>query len=200
MEFENIAFDSFEEENNDLLKFAINVFQDFDLLYYYQINCETIFNIIYHAREAYSSFVIYHNWAHAIDILHFVTFIGKQLYNRKKILKFDLLVLFLAALFQDAGHQGYTIHDTLDDDASNSIEIPRPNYNNSLNVDQSPENVNHCTLMMRLLSSHDSNPFKYMKSDDQKKAWKFLFKLVSATDPINHFSLIKKGNEMKEIH
>jgi GAF domain-containing protein len=188
MEVDSLKFECADCPKVDLFKAIFWIFAG-GLLTEFAIKSETMFSFLYSIRETYLD-IRHHNWVHAVDVFHFVHMLAVYCRLDVHITKLDLLCLYIAALCQDAGHQGYSPATVARDELSTEV----------LNKGQSAESVRHCAVLVNVLAVKENNILKNVPVDKVKNAWDLILRLMMGTDMASHFQAMKAAKEFHNVN
>jgi GAF domain-containing protein len=188
MDVNELKFEASQWTKVEMFKVIYYIFSSGGLLTEFKIQAETMFSFIYSVRESYLD-IPHHNWVHAIDVLHFVHMLATYCKLESHITKIDLLCLYIAALCQDAGHQGYSPAVLAQNEFSSEL----------LNRGQSAESARHCAMVVNILAMRENNILKNVPGDKLRTAWDLILRLITGTDMSNHFSVLKSAKEITTL-
>lgn len=155
----------------------------------FTIRSETMFSFLYAVRETYLD-IPYHNWVHAVDVLHFVHRLAVYCKLDMHITKLDLLCLYIAALCQDAGHQGYSPAIVAQHELSTEV----------LNKGQSAESARHCAVLVNVLAAKQNDILRNVPPDKVRNAWDLILRLIMGTDMASHFTIMKAAKDLHSVN
>jgi hypothetical protein len=183
-----LKFEASQWTKVELFKVIYYIFSSGYLLTEFQITSETMFSFIYSVRETYMD-IPHHNWVHAVDVLHFVHMLAIYCKLENRITKVDLLCLYIAALCQDAGHQG----------SSPAVLAQNELTSDLLNQGQSAESSRHCAKVVNILAIPGNNILKNVPNDKLRTAWDLILRLITGTDMSNHFSVLWSAQKLSTL-
>ncbi|KAL9110020.1 MAG: hypothetical protein Q9227_005359 [Pyrenula ochraceoflavens] len=171
----------------------------------WRMPADDILSFVQAARMAYNSFVLYHNFRHAIDVLqslfHFLVRIGvlpayktngeKETQQTPRspiaslLMPFDGLTLLISAIGHDVGHPG----------VNNMFLVKLNAPLAQLYNDQSVLEAFHCAAYSQILRRHWPAAF------EDKALRKLLISSILATDMGVHYDYMQQlGNLQERIH
>jgi hypothetical protein len=183
-----LKFEASQWTKLEMFKVVYYIFSSGWLLTEFKIKAETMFSFMYAVRETYLN-IPHHNWVHAVDILHFVHMLTTYCKLENRVTKIDLLCLYIAALCQDAGHQGYSPEVLAQNELSSEL----------LNQGQGAESARHCAMIVNILAMPANNILKNVPNDKLRTAWDLILQLITGTDMSNHFSVLRSAEEIPTL-
>lgn len=131
----------------------------------------------------------YHNYAHAIDVLHTVYRLLTITASSRWMSSVEQYALLVAALCHDLGHQGKTNQFLVE--VKHQLALT---YN-----DKSPLENMHAAKLFEICSKRDSDIFSGLDPESTRLARKVSIAAILHTDNINHFDMIKNISRTYEI-
>ena len=137
--------------------------------------------------ETYND-VPYHNYNHAVSVLHGVYAFLTLSNLMEKLEKIEVLALFVGALCHDLGHDGFTngFHIATMSDLAFTY--------NDLHVQ---ENL-HASLCNKLMSKEETK-FVTLEADAQKRLRRLIIELIISTDMAEHMHLTTTLRQLESI-
>ena len=178
-------YDVSEMSKDELNTFVKDLFYHTGLGAKFVINSEKLTNFIKEVSETYND-VPYHNYNHAVSVLHGVYAFLELTMLKEKLDKVEVLALFIGALCHDIGHDGFTnaFHITTFSDLAATY--------NDLHVQ---ENL-HASLCNKLVCKENTK-FLSMNKDQFMKLRKLIVQIIISTDMAEHLNITtmcrKKG-------
>ena len=162
------------------IKVLFSIFNRFNLLKTFNISNEMFFRFLFEIRSKYNN-VPYHNWTHAVDVTQYIQYeiITSQMENKYSSL--EILALCISAICHDVNHDGF----------NNVYNVKAETPLGILFKDQSVMETHHCNVTIQILSKDEFNLLHSLSSNDQKKVWNWIIKLILATDMAHHFKMVK---------
>jgi len=140
-------------------------------------------------EDSYQS-VPYHNWYHAVDVLHSIFRWLRLLKTEKYLLGVERFSLLVAAIGHDAGHLGL----------SNQFLVETSHELALLYNDKSPLENMHCSRLFEVARLVDHNIFSLLSKDDFQEVRNICVKSILHTDNAHHFQMIRDLQVFHEIH
>lgn len=180
--FETMKIYTPDLSNQNTLKLLFYIADEFGIFKRLQISATTLLRFFDGVFHSYIN-VPYHNKYHSIDVTHALFILMKR---AKLIIKFtpiERLVLFLASLCHDSGHQGHTNTYLLKNETPHKLIA----NNNSLNE------VVHFANMIPICAEITEN----LSKQEYQSFWKLSYELVISTDLNNYNEVMNKWKEIK---
>eukprot|EP00928_Gymnodinium_smaydae_P020479 TRINITY_DN17913_c0_g1_i1.p1 TRINITY_DN17913_c0_g1~~TRINITY_DN17913_c0_g1_i1.p1 ORF type:complete len:2164 (-),score=356.42 TRINITY_DN17913_c0_g1_i1:49-6540(-) len=124
----------------------------------------------------------YHNWRHAVDVVHGVARIVNLTQAAQFVNDLSIYSLLVAAISHDVGHPGL-----------NNVFLVQTQHKLALCYnDMSPLENMHCSTMFDIMASRpDVDVFQNMSIEQYKEARKVCIETILHTDNEKHFEMIK---------
>ena len=182
-----INFDSLDWDDNGYIQVVFAIFNRFQIQKHFQITNEKMFRFIVELRAQYNK-VPYHNWAHAVDVLQFMSYqiiLGRL---EEKLTSLEIFALLIASICHDVNHDGFT------NDFNEKAETPL----GILFKNQSVLEMHHCEVTIDIMANDQCNLFSALELSDFKHIWNLIIKMILATDMSKHFTIMKEFNNVIE--
>jgi len=134
--------------------------------------------------------VPYHNWFHAVDVLHSTYRLMKLFRSTKYIGGVTRFALLVSAVGHDMGHPG--LSNTFLLESSHELAL---RYN-----DKSPLENMHASKLFEVLATPWNNVFAVLSGRDYQDARKVCIQAILNTDNANHFQIIKELQVFYEVN
>ena len=176
----------------DLSKSDLNVLVK-DLFFHLGLHTKFVCDIgkleafIRQVGETYND-VPYHNYNHAVSVLHGVYAFLTLSNFMEKLEKIEVLALFVGALWHDLGHDGFTngFHIATMSDLAFTY--------NDLHVQ---ENL-HASLCNKLMSKEETK-FVTLEADAHKRLRRLIIELIISTDMAEHMHLTTTLRQLESV-
>jgi hypothetical protein len=123
----------------------------------------------------------FHNYGHAIDVLHGVSRSMKLMSSQAYLTDLERFSLLVAATAHDVGHPG--VNNGFLTEVGHELALQ---YN-----DRSPLENMHCAKLYTIVSQPDANVFTGMKRDDYKEIRRLCIETILHTDMMGHNLMVK---------
>ena len=157
-------------------------YNKFHILEQFKVTNEQLFRFIFTISATYNQ-VPYHNWTHACDVTHYVTYELSTAELDKVFTSEELFGMLTAAVCHDANHEGL----------NNVYNVKAETPFGILFKDQSVMEMHHITVAIPIITRDDINLFHALSPDQTKHMWNLFIQLILATDMAHHFELVKKA-------
>ena len=171
---------------NDLNLYTVdlNELQQFKLLFYiaaktrlfksFNITARSLFSFLLTTKSKYEDNP-YHNWFHAIDVLHFNFIIANASGLNAKLTPIEQLSLYLSLVSHDTGHVGL----------SNGF-LRQTQQPLSMLYDKSILETFHLSNMVQIMSMPGHNFIEGQSKEDVQKFWEISVHIILMTDMERH--------------
>eukprot|EP00931_Biecheleriopsis_adriatica_P113365 TRINITY_DN8837_c0_g1_i1.p1 TRINITY_DN8837_c0_g1~~TRINITY_DN8837_c0_g1_i1.p1 ORF type:complete len:1016 (+),score=160.59 TRINITY_DN8837_c0_g1_i1:34-3081(+) len=183
-------YDVLREDNSSLWQTVLYIFFDSDLgkrTSHSWTNPET-FSSFHNAVLRQYNELPYHNYQHAIDVLHVIYRFQSLLETKRWLTRIEQYALLVAALGHDLGHFGRTnpfLMETRDDLALQ--------YN-----DKSPLEMMHCARLFRIISREGCGIFEKASKEEYNLGRNVCIEAILHTDNVHHFHSLKTVQKLYE--
>jgi hypothetical protein len=168
---ENFDFDVLNYSVDELLVHAFHLFRAFDLLKRFDITVPTMNNFLLSVKQGYGP-RSYHNFYHAMDVLHCVYLYVKKsdAIQQAQIRSLDLLSLFISSISHDIAHVGF----------NNQFLIATKAELAMLYNDQSVLENFHCATTFKILNQPNCNILKSLDRTEFIEARRIIISCILA--------------------
>jgi hypothetical protein len=184
-------FDVLEHDVEDLVEVVEYIF-DKAKTFDHEIGvCPHVFrDFIKELSHQYVSENPYHNFYHAVDVMHTTNFLLRTIGLDSVLTDFEIFGTLLAAIAHDVGHPGL----------NNSYLVKSKSKLAMQFNDLSPLENMHCSLLFEIMS----NPKFDIMSNFSEESWrdvrKLVVKSILGTDMVHHFEHIRKTQVFYEVN
>eukprot|EP00928_Gymnodinium_smaydae_P031222 TRINITY_DN22986_c0_g1_i1.p1 TRINITY_DN22986_c0_g1~~TRINITY_DN22986_c0_g1_i1.p1 ORF type:complete len:874 (-),score=169.52 TRINITY_DN22986_c0_g1_i1:272-2893(-) len=156
------------------------------------VESSTFTNFVIAVQGAYNSAptVPYHNWQHALTVLHGSHRIINISRTTTWLNHIHTYALMVAAMCHDMGHQGRT----------NNFLIETRHEWALLYNDNSPLENMHAASLFRTLADKEADIFKELSDQTYKEVRKVCVSSILHTDVAKHFDIVKDVNTFYEVN
>eukprot|EP00931_Biecheleriopsis_adriatica_P048864 TRINITY_DN28235_c0_g1_i1.p1 TRINITY_DN28235_c0_g1~~TRINITY_DN28235_c0_g1_i1.p1 ORF type:complete len:991 (-),score=251.07 TRINITY_DN28235_c0_g1_i1:53-3025(-) len=148
------------------------------------------FNVFHEAaKKRYNNDLPYHNYPHAVDVLHTVYRFLNITHTGQWVSNVEQFAMLVAALCHDLGHQGKTNQFLVE--VRDQLALT---YN-----DRSPLENMHAATLFQICSNEEADIFKKMDLPARKLARKVAIAAILHTDNANHYDMVKEISKIYEI-
>ena len=181
-EFGTYEFNVFDLSTHELQYYVIRMYNEFGLIERFSIDTQQLTSFIHSVYSGYNPTNKYHNYYHAVDIMHVIyTYLhNTTIIHSTGMTKLDLLILLTSALCHDIGHTG-TTNAYLCQSAHEYALI----YNDISVL----ENL-HASRAWKLLTAHGI--LNGLNKPDQSEFRQQMIQCILATDMTHHFTMLSK--------
>jgi len=123
----------------------------------------------------------FHNFAHAVDVLHTSTRMMRLMHTELFLSELEHFALLVAAIGHDVGHPG--VNNGFLQEVGDSIALQ---YN-----DKSPLENLHCSKLYSIICTADTNVFVNLSKDEYKECRKTIVETILHTDMMGHGAMVK---------
>jgi len=131
----------------------------------------------------------YHNYKHAVDVMHTVFRLLSITHGEKWLSTIDQFAVLIAALCHDLGHAGKT----------NPFLVETQHELAMVYNDKSPLENMHCAKLFEISSNEDTDVFKRMDRETKKTARKVCIATILHTDNVHHFEMVRELSKVYEL-
>lgn len=194
----NFDFNFYQHKTkSELILMAYNMFDD--LFYKPNIDIKTNFidkidklklhSFICHVSIYYHDNNPYHNFAHAVCVVHFLYMMIKTMDIGKQIDEINLFSLMISALIHDIDHPGH----------NNQFEINKQSFLAEKYNNESILEKHHCEFGMYIMELSDIRLLDNLLCEEKIIFKKIIVKSIIATDIFYHNILVEKLNKGKNL-
>jgi hypothetical protein len=151
-----------------------------------EMEIATLQRFINTCDKEYNANIPFHNFAHAVDVLHAVARMMRIIESQSFLVELEQFALLIAAVSHDLGHPGVNngfLSETGDDLAMQ--------YN-----DRSPLENMHCAKLYGIVKVPECNVFANLSKEQFREVRKFCIETILHTDMMGH-NVMVKDLEMK---
>jgi len=139
-------------------------------------------------EEGYLKNVPYHNWNHAVDVMHSVYVIFQDC--REAFSRLERYTLLICAVVHDIGHPG----------VSNEFLIQTRHELAMRYNDNSPLESMHCAKLFEILADPTTNVLGKLEEANRKDIRRMCIEAILHTDNTCHFNVVKACQMIHEVH
>ncbi|GMH79737.1 hypothetical protein TrST_g5350 [Triparma strigata] len=173
------------------VQFSISyIFNTFEILEEFDIPVRKMDGFIKELEKKYISTNKYHNWKHAVDVMHTVFRFIIETQSHTFFTPLETFSVLISAVAHDLAHPGL----------SNSFLIKTRHTLAIMHNDQSPLENMHCATLYEIVNKDKFNVFGKLDVDDWRTARKIIISAILGTDMVHHFPLISKLEIFYEMH
>lgn len=132
----------------------------------------------------------YHNFAHAMDVLHTCQRCMRLSQSELWLSELDQTAVLIAAICHDLGHPG--VNNGFLVEVQHELAL---RYN-----DRSPLENMHCAKMWQILSVESTNIFSKLPADEYRQIRKISIRMILHTDNAKHMEMIKTLQMLLEVN
>ncbi|CCI40817.1 unnamed protein product [Albugo candida] len=179
-------FNVFTVEADHLLDYAHHMCMALGMDKKLRIDSDTIWNFIHAVKKHYHPNP-YHNFLHAVGVLHATYMILTTTQATNLLTSLDIVGCLIAALCHDIDHPGH----------SNAYEVMAGTQLAMLYSDESVLEYHHAYTTFRLLTKVDEiNVLKNLNPTEYRYIRKVIINAILGTDMANHFNLCEKLDKL----
>jgi hypothetical protein len=123
----------------------------------------------------------YHNFAHAVDVLHSVARMMRVMQTETFLNELEQFTLLISAVAHDLGHPG--VNNGFLSEVGHELALQ---YN-----DRSPLENMHCAKLYTIVGGAECNVFANLSREAYKEARKFCIETILHTDMMGHNAMVK---------
>ncbi|GMH80217.1 hypothetical protein TL16_g08452 [Triparma laevis f. inornata] len=173
------------------MQFSISyIFNTFEILEEFDIPVRKMNGFIKELEKKYIGKNKYHNWKHAVDVMHTVFRFVIETQSHTFFTPLETFAVLISAVAHDLAHPGL----------SNSFLIKTRHQLAIMHNDQSPLENMHCATLYEIVGKDKYNIFDKLDVDDWRTARKIIISAILGTDMVHHFPLISKLEIFYEMH
>jgi cAMP-specific phosphodiesterase 4 len=132
---------------------------------------------------------IFHNFAHAVDVLHSVARMMRLIESQNFLMELEQFALLVAAVSHDLAHPG--VNNAFICETSHELALQ---YN-----DRSPLENMHCAKLYELIKNPEFNVFANLTRDQYKEVRTFCIETILHTDMMGHNAMVKELQLVYEV-
>jgi len=151
---------------------------------------KTVTNTLTKAEAEYINTNPYHNFFHAIDVVHTEHRLLMETKAELFFSEIDQFALLLSAIFHDVGHPGTNNPFLIDTGHELAIR-----YN-----DRSPLENMHCAKLFEILNNKETKLLESFPTDQFKEIRKITVEVILHTDVVHHFTMVKEINVLYQMN
>lgn len=148
------------------------------------------FSIFYDTIQAGYNDVPYHNFSHAVDVLHGIFRVLHKIESKEWLTPIEQYALLVASVCHDIGHFGRTNPFLVETGHELALR-----YN-----DKSPLENMHCATLYQICSKEKIDIFLKASSDIRKSARRVCIEAILHTDNAHHFEMVQNICHIYEVH
>lgn len=132
---------------------------------------------------------IFHNFSHAVDVLHAVARMMRTIESHNFLMELEQFALLVAAVSHDLAHPG--VNNAFICETSHELALQ---YN-----DRSPLENMHCAKLYSLVGNPEFNVFANLTRDQYKEVRTFCIETILHTDMMGHNAMVKELQLVYEV-
>jgi len=132
----------------------------------------------------------FHNFAHAVDVLHYVARIMRMISSEDFLNELEQFSLLVAAVGHDIGHPG--VNNGFLSEVGHELALQ---YN-----DHAPLENMHCAKLYGIATVKDTDVFQAMTKEQYKEARRFIIESILHTDMMVHMAMVKELTMLWEVN
>eukprot|EP00330_Aristerostoma_sp_ATCC50986_P010748 CAMPEP_0114575600 /NCGR_PEP_ID=MMETSP0125-20121206/458_1 /TAXON_ID=485358 ORGANISM="Aristerostoma sp., Strain ATCC 50986" /NCGR_SAMPLE_ID=MMETSP0125 /ASSEMBLY_ACC=CAM_ASM_000245 /LENGTH=319 /DNA_ID=CAMNT_0001763469 /DNA_START=689 /DNA_END=1645 /DNA_ORIENTATION=- len=179
------SFDVYKLENpNAKARIAWVVLNRMNMMRKFKVDPEVFCNFIIKLRQKYNkNNNPFHNFEHALSVMHATHYLIRQTTNFDDLVQFGLVT---SALCHDTDHTGRT----------NAFEIAKSTKLALRYHDRSPLEQHHAAVSLKIMNLKKQNIFQNVEGEDYKKLKKDFISNILFTDMKEHMELVKNFKDL----
>jgi cAMP-specific phosphodiesterase 4 len=132
----------------------------------------------------------FHNFAHAVDVLHYTVRMMRMVSSEDFLNELEQFSLLIAALGHDLGHPG--VNNGFLSEVGHELALQ---YN-----DKAPLENMHCAKLYAIVTVSETNVFNALTKDQYREARRYIIESILHTDMMVHQSMVKELQMTWEVN
>jgi cAMP-specific phosphodiesterase 4 len=132
----------------------------------------------------------FHNFSHAVDVLHYTARIMRMIASEDFLNELEQFSLLIAAIGHDLGHPG--VNNGFLSEVGHELALQ---YN-----DRAPLENMHCSKLYNIAQVKDTNVFASMTKEQYREARRYIIESILHTDMMVHQAMVKDLTMLWEVN